>query len=573
MSDSPDEKSPPPNEGQGRGGSPAFGLKLMPAALLAVFVLVLGAVLGVLGYRTYLDQKSDASPARAAADPGQGSGIAEKWRPDPGGRYRAQFAAPQMFPPRFDPDRRDYVVRCVPGKVKVQVRARPGTRVQVQGSPASSGRFFAEARVLPGQDFEVLVTDQGKPRKPERYRVRCLPDDFPRWGYQRFREPPTGTFLVSMRPKPTNESRQWIIVFDQDGVPVWWFSPLTNTLGGQVLPDGTVQFPRGFGDGFGQDARATNEIRALDGRLLRTVGTRGTPNDGHEYIQLPNGNALIMSYKPRIGADLSVLPIEGRVDREKDGSLDGEIQEVTPSGKVVWRWNSADHIPLADMPPRWRGRIARNPHLDPEGNRRYDTFHLNSIEPWGKDQLVISARHTDKVYGISRKTGEVLWTFGGTRTPKSLEIKGDDPHADYPIGGQHDARITDGNVLSVHDNGTHLDRPPRVVRYRLDLGEGTATFLSEVSDPEAAPDSHCCGGSRPFGNGWLAAWGNKPVVSGFDSLDRLAFRLTLPTPPYRAVPVPDQVSLKTIRRGLEKMEMGPEPPARAVKPIEKFGER
>ena len=148
-----------------------------------------------------------------------------------------------------------------------------------------------------------------------------------------------------------------MIVFDQDGVPVWWYSPLTNTLGGQVLADGTVQTARGFGDGFGQDARAINEIRTLDGRLVKTVGTKGTPTDGHEYIRLPNGNALVMSYSPRLGADLSVLPIEGRVDRDKDASLDGEIQEVTPSGKVVWRWNSSDHIPLSEIPPRWRGRI------------------------------------------------------------------------------------------------------------------------------------------------------------------------------------------------------------------------
>ena len=567
MSDSPDEKSPTPTGGQGKGGASVFGIGLLPAALLVAVVLVLGAILGVLAYRTYLDRKDEPSPALAADAPQPGAGVPEKWRPDPGGRYPAQFAATQMFPPRFDPARRDYVVRCVPGKVKVQVRARPGTRVEVEGYPAKTGRFFAEARVLPGQDFSVRVTGRGE---ADNYRVRCLPDDFPRWSYRQFRRPPKGSFLVSMRPKPTNENRNWMIVFDQDGVPVWWYSPLTNTLGGQVLADGTVQTARGFGDGFGQDARAINEIRTLDGRLVKTVGTKGTPTDGHEYIRLPNGNALVMSYSPRLGADLSVLPIEGRVDRDKDASLDGEIQEVTPSGKVVWRWNSSDHIPLSEIPPRWRGRIARNPHPDPQGNRRYDTFHLNSIEPW-RNQLVISTRHTDKVYGISRKTGEVLWTFGGTRTPKSLKIKGDDPHADYPIGGQHDARITDGNILSVHDNGTHLGRPPRVVRYRLDLENRTATFVSEVTDEKAAPDSHCCGGSRPFGDGWLVAWGNNPVVSGFDSRDELAFRLTLPVPPYRAVPVPDSVSLKALGRGLEKMEMGPQPPATGVKPIEFYG--
>lgn len=564
MSETPDEKTRPPRQGR----TQAFGFGLIPGAAFGAIILAVGAVVGVFAYRTYLDQKGEASSAKAAGKSGKGAGVPKDMRPDPGSRYPAQFAAPQMFPPRFDPKRRNYVVRCVPGKVRVQVRARPGSKVQVQGYPAKTGRFMAEARVLPGQDFGIRVSNSGEGK---RYRLRCLPADFPRWKYQRFREPPRGEFLISTRPRPMNGNRNWVVIFDQDGVPLWWFSPVTNTLGGQVLPNGNFQVPRGFGDGFGQDVRAVNEVRTLGGRLVRTLGTKGTPTDGHEFVQLPNGNALVMSYKPRLGANLSVLPIKDDYEKKKAGALDGEIQEVTPSGKVVWRWNSGQHVPISDMPPRWRERIAKNPHFDPEGNRRYDTFHLNSIEPWGKDQLVISTRHTDKVYGISRKTGEVLWTFGGTRTPKSLKIRGDDPYVDYPIGGQHDARISDGNILSVHDNGTHLDRPPRIVRYRLDLKNRTATFVGQLSDPKGAPDSHCCGGARPFGNGWLAAWGNNSVVSAFNARDQLAFRLIIPGPAYRAVPVPDSVGLSAFERGLEQLEEGPEPPVSGVKPIEFFG--
>jgi len=569
MNEEPEEKNSAPREGRKTGRNSIFGLSLVPAAFLTALALGFGAILGVFAYRTYLDQKKDNGSAKAAGKSGQGGGIPKAFQPDPGSDYPGQFTTGGMFPRKFDPDQRRYVVRCVPGKVRMQVRAKPGTRVEVQGFPPETGRFVAEARMLPGQDFGIRVITDGK---SERYRLRCLPADFPNWKYERFAKPPKGAFLVSTRPNPKKEKRNWVMVFDQDGLPIWWFSPITNTLGGQILPDGTFQAPRGFGDGFGRDPRAVNEVRTLSGRLIRTLGTKGTPTDGHEFIQLPNGNALVMSYKPRLGADLSLLPIEEEYDRKKAGALDGEIQEVTPSGKVVWRWNSADHIPLSDTPPRWRKKAARNPHFDTKGNRRYDIFHLNSIEPWGKDQLVISTRHTDKVYGISRKTGEVLWTFGGVKTPKSLEIKGDDPHADYPIGGQHDARITNGNVLSIHDNGTHLDRPPRILRYRLDLENRTATFIGELSDPEAAPDSHCCGGARAFGDGWIASWGANSVVSAFNSDDQLAFRLILPGPAYRAVPVPDSVDLKALERGLEQQEEGPEPPKAGVRPIEYYEE-
>ena len=235
------------------------------------------------------------------------------------------------------------------------------------------------------------------------------------------------------------------------------------------------------------------------------------------------------------------------------GTLDGYIQEQTPSGKVVWSWSSADHIPLSDTAPRWWKRLLGNPHPNLEGHDQIDIFHLNTVEPYGKDQYVISSRHTDAVFGISKKTGEVLWKFGGVKTPESLKIEGDDPHADYPIAGNHDARMT-GNILSVHDNATNIEgRQPRMVRYRIDLKNRTATYVGQGIDPKVTK-SHCCGGVRPFGTGWLVAWGNNPYVSAFTSKDALAFRMKVPIPVYRAVPVPPQVSEADLNAAMDRME-------------------
>ncbi len=487
-----------------------------------------------------------------------------RFQDDPGDRYPAQFSTDTMYP-RFNPDRHYYVTRCVPGKVDVEVRAAPDREVRVGPYPDRSGAFVAEARILPGQDFTVDVSDDDD---TETYRVRCLPADFPQWSYRAYGRAPAGRFLVSLRPEPIATSRSWAIVFDGAGTPRWWDSSVYNTLGGQVLPDGTVQLARGFGDGFGQDMRTSHEIKGLDGRVIRTTRTSGTPTDGHEYYRLPNGNALLMSYRPRLGVDLSQVGLGA-----DQGVLDGEIQEVTPQGEVVWRWNSGDHIALDETPERWWRKLRGNPHPDARGRVRYDVFHLNSIEPWGR-QYVISSRHTDRVYGISRRTGKVLWTFGGVEGPKSLRLLGADPHAEYPLGGNHDARIVDGDVLTVHDNGTNLDdrkRPPRLVRYRLDLERRTATFLSEVRDNEVAASSHCCGSAREFGDGSLVAWGNNPVISGFDSGDQLDFRLWLSVPVYRAVPVPESISDAQLDRGLEAMEEGPPPATRPVRPFRELG--
>lgn len=540
-----------------------------------LLILLVGVAAGAAGYRAFSgeDEPPGDGGNRAAAGkaPDGGGRSPEPGSPampvagseggpeSPGDRNPAQFTTDSMYP-AFNPERHYYVTRCVPGKVKVKVNADSGTTVRVGPNPAGSGEFTAEARPLPGQDFRVVVDSGGETRA---YEVRCLPAGFPEWSYRRFRDPPKGRFLVSFRSEPLQANRNWVVVFDQDGTPRWWFSPPTNTLGGQVLGDGTVQWPRGFGDGFGQDPRTAVELRSLDGRLLRLVRFKGSVIDGHEYVPLPGGDALVMSYAPRLGVDLSSVGLPA-----DSGVLDGAIEEVDPSGKVVWSWNSKDHVPLADTPERWWKKLRHNPHPDPAGNDRYDIFHLNSIEPWGRDQLVISSRHTDKVYGISRRSGRILWTFGGVEGPESLELGGGDPRGDHPIAGNHDARISDGNLLSIHDNGTNVeDRPPRLVRYRINLRQGTATYAGQLTDRLAAPESHCCGSARPFGTGWLLAWGDTPFVSAFDSADRLAFRLGLPGPSYRAVPVPASVSDADLDRGLDRMEVGPPVSERPVNPL------
>ncbi|MBK8293577.1 MAG: aryl-sulfate sulfotransferase [Solirubrobacterales bacterium] len=537
--------------------------RISPLAIVAVLAaVVIGGAAGAFAYRQHSVDKADnaASTASAAVEVVTGQKVANNGAP--GNKYDAQFNTESMFP-TFSPDRHSYVTRCVPGKIRVQVKANEGSTVKVGPYPPDTGRFVAEARPLPGQDFNIVIDTNGK---SQTYQVRCLADDFPSWSYTRLSDPPKGMFFISSALSRRQPVGTWAIVFDQDGMPVWWFSPPTNTLGGQVLPDKTFQIPRGFGDGYGKDPRTGSEIRSLDGKFKRLVTMQGAPTDGHEYTYLPNGNAIMNSYTPRKHVDLS------SVGGPKDvGVYDGELQEITPSGKIVWQWSSADHVPLSATPKRWWKKVLANAHPDANGDEFIDYFHLNSAEPWGK-YIVISTRHTDKVFGINKKTGEIAWTLGGDQNPKSLKILGDDPHADYPLSGNHDARISDGNLLSIHDNATDLGRPPRAPRYRLDIKAGTATYEGQVDDPQVK-ESHCCGSARPFGDGWIVSWGNTPLIDGFNSKDKLAFRLRPPIPAYRAVPVPKQVTTADLNKAMDAMENDPPMSKVPVNPIEHLGQK
>lgn len=546
-------------------------IKITPfvVAVLLLFLIV-GGLGGAYAYREYRIDKNEKSGSKSKKDdakkldkfaPIVGS---DKGSGEPGKEYPAQFNTSSLWP-KFNPDRHAYVTRCVPGRVWVQVRSNPDIKVKVWANPATAGRYKAEARPLPGQDFDVkFIPDKGK---VETYNVRCLPSDFPEWRYKRFAKPPKGNFMVTAYLKPGQKARAWMMVFDQDGMPRWWYSTPTNTLGGQILSDGTVQIPRGFADGFGQDARTRTEIRELDGTLDDIVDFKGAPIDGHEFVLLPNGNRLVMSYKPRYGVDLR--PVGGRADR---GLLDGAIQEQTPDGKVVWEWNSKDHVSIEETPERWWQRAWRNPHYDENGKIRYDQFHLNAIEPW-RDEYVLSTRHTDTVWGIDRKTGELLWKFGGVPTDKSLKVVGDDPYKDYPISGNHDVRMV-GDMLTIHDNGVKINgRQPRALMYRIDLEDRTATYVGDFRDDEVSGNGHCCGSFRQLGDGWVVAWGAAPWVSGFTKDGKLAFRLGVPVAPYRAVPVPGNVTDADLDAALEAMEPEPAMSNQPMTPLDFFDDK
>jgi hypothetical protein len=247
------------------------------------------------------------------------------------------------------------------------------------------------------------------------------------------------------------------------------------------------------------------------------------------------------SYSIRDDVDLSRFG-----GRPHASVADAEVQELSPSGRLLWRWNSRGHIRLEETGRWWHRNVAYNPHIV-RGRKTYDPVHINSIDPH-VGTVVISARHTDAVYGISRRDGQILWKLGGTATPESLRVVGD-PYPRELFGGQHDARLYANGVLSVYDDATHRPRPPRAAFYRLDPEQGTATFLGQLTDP-LVKRSHCCGSVRPFEGGWLVDWGDNPLVTQFNAAGQIVFRLHLPVSSYRAVPVPAAVTRDALRRAV-----------------------
>ena len=357
---------------------------------------------------------------------------------------------------------------------------------------------------------------------------------------------PVGDDLFVVSFKPSRGEPQWIVVFDTDGTPRWWYRREGRVLWAQILRDGSITWPRSFGDGYGLSQRMAHEVRTLSGHLLRLVRTQGSVTDGHEFRETGGGRVLINSYAPR-PADLR------RVGGPRRGAIvTPEVQELDRRGRVLWRWSSDGRVRLGETRLRWWARVLANPRRRLSGLRTFDPVHINAIEPRGADELIISARHNDAVYGIDRATGNIAWKLGGRGRADGLDVIGDPVRKRF--GGQHDVRLADNGELSVYDNAKLRGYRPRVAFYRLEVPKGRARFMGQLRDP-LVRTSHCCGSARQLADGgWLVSWGDNPLVTGFDSHHRLAFRLRLPVPTYRAVPVPPgAVTIGELDRSLDRM--------------------
>ena len=72
-----------------------------------------------------------------------------------------------------------------------------------------------------------------------------------------------------------------------------------------------------------------------------------------------------------------------------------------------------------------------------------------------------------------------------------------------------------------------LERPPRAVRYSLDLGARTATLIEEKDDPGTVQSPLCCGSARKLpGGDWVMSWGSSALITELAPDGSRVFSLT-----------------------------------------------
>ena len=439
--------------------------------------------------------------------------------------------------PAFDPGVHHYAVRCA-DETRLEVSARAadgGARLTMLHSGRTAIGAIAETvAVDSGHDLAIEIRGG---QETSTYYLHCIPPEFPDVTIEKRTEAVTAGLLL-MTPGVRRTDISFLAIMDNNGVPRRVMRPNVRARNFRRYPDGRFSFSERGADGVERTVILDATLNRIDTvTLVDPLLPEHT--GGHDFLITDNGdngdngNYLQMSYYPA-QRDLS-----GFTCRDENGARpcsttepadDSIIQEVTPDGSEVWRWNSWDHVKIADC------TIHRFPN---------DYAHLNSLHELDGD-IVAGLRGCAQVLRIERATGAVVWQVGGSepmRADRPAPSTGATrylPVEDDPLGefcGQHHVTATPAGSLLMFDNGNHClgprkDRPPvtRIVEY--DISSGTAArFVREYRLPEEDGVAESGGGvtALPSGN-WLVTWGsNGPriAVSEVDTAGNEVFRMNM----------------------------------------------
>ena len=317
-------------------------------------------------------------------------------------------------------------------------------------------------------------------------------------------------------PEEAGPGQDGCMILDNDGQPLWLrllqdedmdvMDFKAQTYKGETV----LTWWEGRHTGYGQ-----GEYVILDHsyrEIKRVRAGNGFEGDHHEFLITPEDTALITIYNKVPGDRIPVGdPVEGNV-------LDGIAQELDiETGEVLFEWHSLEHV-----------------GLDESYTKPYDYFHINSIEVYDRDHLLISSRTTSTVYKIDRKTGEVVWRLGGKKS-------------DFEMGPgtrtalQHDARHHPDGTITIFDNGNvNLVEQSRGIAVEVDEDDMSASLIHEYTHPdELLSDTQGSVQVLPNGN-VLVGWGSAPYFSEFSRDGKLLFNATFPTESetYRAFRFP-----------------------------------
>ncbi|MCX6143848.1 MAG: aryl-sulfate sulfotransferase, partial [Ignavibacteriales bacterium] len=326
-----------------------------------------------------------------------------------------------------------------------------------------------------------------------------LPADFPPLRVDTVNNPAPGELFIGGFTGVvggTATYANYLIVADNKGKPLAYkrIGMLVNPFDYMFKED-----PTGLYSYIDRTPTETN-IRIVDS-TFKQIDTypKGNPATAShaDFLLLPNGHALVLYFDVKT-IDMSKIVQGGNPAASVMGNL---IQEFDINKNVVFQWSSFDYLAITD------------------------TY---------EDTLAASSnRHMSEITKVDRNTGDILWRMGGKKNQFTFVNEHPENSPLYFSYPHHIQRLANGNIIFFDNGNQRKTKYSRVVEYRLDETNKTATLVWEYRH---TPDIYASGqGSvQRFPNGnTLIGWGDasllgQTAITEIHADNTLAFELTLP---------------------------------------------
>ncbi len=425
--------------------------------------------------------------------------------------------SPLALRPGFSSATFDYVLQCASGtnSVTLNMTAVAGGTVRLVAPVTTQPSASAVVPLNLTENQAAVIEATNSQGVPAQYWIRCLPADFPPINVTRHPAagaPSPGWYLTgNLSSQPTVSS--YAMILDTNATPVWYkrIEPL-RAIDVKPFAKNTVAYMPASAGGFGSDPNGAYNVFNLEtNQVTQQIRTVGVPTDLHDLQTLPNGNRLLLSYPIKHGVDLTGLP--GAPGAGANETIaDCEVQEVTPQGQLVWKWDATDHVdPVTE---------STNPGITMSaGTTIYDVFHCNALDPIPGGDVLLSMRHLNAVLRIRHSDHKVLWKLGGKPTSKDgAQLITVQNYSGGSINGQHDARFLPNGHVTVFDNQAFNFAAARGVEFALNLTTSTAEPVFEFVSPGNKPAA-ATGSFRRYGDGHsVIGWGFQAIGSSTDML-------------------------------------------------------
>lgn len=322
-----------------------------------------------------------------------------------------------------------------------------------------------------------------------------LPSNFPKFTVTKGTgTPAAGSIFLS--PSHFVDNKGFNLIIDNDGKVVYWQEVTDGTpVDFQVLPNGYLGYGSMY-EFYDFTGGGPTKFHMMDSSYTIIDSFKmgnGYVAESHEFQLLPNGHALMLSYDLQ-PVDMSKLVVGGHPGATVVGSI---IQELDVDKNVVFQWRSWDHLDIKD---------SYSPSLT---QKVFDPIHVNSIDMDADNNLLVSIMAFAGVSKISRQTGDILWTMGGSKNQFTF-LNDDEGSATAPqyFMYQHDVRrLANGNILMIDDGYKPKRDWSRAVEYKIDEANKTATKVWQYRHtPDISINTMGTAQRLPNGN-TLIGWG------------------------------------------------------------------